>query len=183
MKPDFLDDFAEKRMKINKSISNKSAQEKLMDEIPTYYDYLLVLTFNLVRDENKVAETIAYIFDSVLDGADLYETNLEHVFLVGINFKEESPRCSMQMVFNKLRKYSDAALVNGFVDILVYRYPSLFCVPDNHVKVEKIVFKDCFSKNKPLRNSIVGAIAPINDIGHSEECTLTLNSQEILCKK
>ena len=145
MRPDFLDDFAEKRMKINKSISNKSAQEKLMDEIPTYYDYLLVLTFNLVRDENKVAETIAYIFDSVLDGADLYETNLEHVFLVGINFKEKSPRCSMQMVFNKLRKYSDAALVNGFVDILVYRYPSLFCVPDNHVKVEKIVFKDCFS--------------------------------------
>ena len=131
-----------------------------IDEIPTYYDYLLILTFNLVRDENKVAETIAYIFDSVLDGADLYETSLEHVFLVGINFKEESPRCSMQMVFNKLKKYSDAALVNGFVDILVYRYPSLFCVPNNHVKVEKIVFKPGYGRCAVGRDELIWGMHP-----------------------
>ena len=176
-----MDEFADERKQKNNSISSKSPKDKIIGEKPAYYDYLLVLSCTLVPNELRLIDAVTCIFDVVLDDADSYNTDQEHVFVIGINYEDETLHVNSQKVYNKLTKYFNKALVNGFIDIRIYRYPSFFCHPDNHIEVEECVYQETVSQNMPLQKSIVSAIMSIKGIGHVEPSILKIDSKVLHC--
>lgn len=179
MLPDVLDKLAEDSGIDNLYLSKQSAKDLIVENIPTYFDYIIVMSCTLVSNERRLIEAITTIFDVQLDSAKYYDTDQKHVFIIGVNFKDETRHINIQKVYEKLKDNFNRALVNGFINIEIYSYPSLFCHPNNHIEVEKSVFQEIVSQNMPLRKTFLDAIVPITMVEHRESSILIVNLKEL----
>lgn len=156
MKPSFLDSDQDGGKAMEEQIKNApTTGTALANQAPLPKDFVIVFTFNSVADELKCMEYATQVLDTYTKEAQLFHTEIEHVYVVAVNFKEEIRRGDMDKLYSLIGDNLPKLIGNGDILIQSYYRCDIYLNTDRTIKSERCVLNIHVNKDTPLDKDFV----------------------------
>ena len=156
MKPSILDEnqFGGKSIKCQTG----TAAATLAKQAPQPKDFVIVFTLKSVEDELRCIEATFEVLFTYTKNAQLFHTDIEHVYVVAIDFKGEIRRGDMEKLYHGIKNYFDNHVGNGDILIQSYYRADMYINTDHTIKAERCVLDIHVNKKTPLDEDFVFTI-------------------------
>ena len=156
MKPSFLDSDQDGGKAMEEQIKNAPTTASILaSQAPLPKDFVIVFTFNSVADELKCMEYATQVLDTYTKEAQLFHTEIEHVYVVAVDFKEEIHRGDMDKLYSLIEDSLSKHIGNGDILIQSYYRCDIYLNTDRTIKAERCVLNIHVNKDTPLDKDFV----------------------------
>ena len=156
MKPSFLDSDQDGGKAMEEQIKNApTAANVLASQAPLPKDFVIVFTFNTVADELKCMEYATQVLDIYTKEAQLFHTEIEHVYVVAVDFKKEIHRRDMDKLYSRIGDNLPKLIGNGDILIQSYYRCDIYLNTDRTIKSKRCVLNIHVNKDTPLDKDFV----------------------------
>lgn len=135
-----------------------TAAETLAKQVPTPKDFVIVFSFKSVTDELKSIDKVFYVIDTFTKEAQLFYTEIEHVYVIAFNFEKEVLHGDMKKLFNAIKDAFTFHIGDGDVLIQSYYRADVFLNTNHTIKAERCVLDIHVNKETPLDEDFVFTI-------------------------
>lgn len=133
----------------------KTAAEILACQLPLPKDFVMVFSFNSATDELKCVEYVAQVLGTYTKEAQLFHTEIGHVYVFAFDLKKESKCGDMDKLYSLIRDNLPKFIGNGDIHIQSYYRCDIYLNTGRTIKGERCVLKICVNKDAPLDKDFV----------------------------
>lgn len=153
MKPNILDEC----LLGNKSqkCQTETAAETIARRVPIFKDFVIVFSFKSVVDELECIEKVSYVIETFTRDAQLFYTEIDHVYVIAFNLKKEIRHGDMEKLFNAVKDAFISHIGDGDVLIRSYYHVNVFLDTDHTIEAERCVLDIHVDNKTPLHEDFV----------------------------